>query len=151
MEHIVDEHTNLVPVTKPKRTRIDLEAEKSPYLITDVSIQNNVKDYGAVGDGVTEDGAAFQNALNDSGGKTLLVPKGTYLVSPDLIIPVDDFQMKLAPEAIILYSGAPTTSGLDQHIFSIATETFDIKTIKKFLFTKGKLTSLEWVMDFRTA
>ena len=46
--------------------------------------QVNVKTYGAVGDGVTNDTAAFDAALKslaDAGGGTCLVPKGTYLIS----------------------------------------------------------------------
>ena len=46
--------------------------------------QVNVKTYGAVGDGVTNDTAAFNAALKslaDAGGGVCLVPKGTYLIS----------------------------------------------------------------------
>jgi len=45
----------------------------------------SVKDFGAVGDGVTDDTAAIQAAINASvGGGTLLLPVGTYLVSDTL-------------------------------------------------------------------
>ena len=47
--------------------------------------QIDVKTYGAVGDGVTNDTAAFNAALQslaDAGGGTCLVPKGTYIISP---------------------------------------------------------------------
>lgn len=43
----------------------------------------NVSDFGAVGDGVTDDGPAFQSALDalaDAGGGTLFVPAGRYLI-----------------------------------------------------------------------
>ena len=46
--------------------------------------QVNVKTYGAVGDGITNDTAAFNAALKslaDAGGGVCLVPKGTYLIS----------------------------------------------------------------------
>lgn len=49
----------------------------------------NVKDYSAVGDGVTDDTAAIQAALTAcrvAGGGTVFVPAGTYLVTADLII-----------------------------------------------------------------
>ena len=44
----------------------------------------NVKEYGAVGDGVTNDTAAFIKALAvcAADGGTCLVPEGTYLISP---------------------------------------------------------------------
>lgn len=44
----------------------------------------NVKDYGAKGDGVTDDVAAFQAAedtVSTAGGGTIIVPAGTYIVS----------------------------------------------------------------------
>jgi parallel beta-helix repeat protein len=50
----------------------------------DNSGQVNVKTFGAVGDGVTNDTAAFTAALKsvaEAGGGTCLVPKGTYLIS----------------------------------------------------------------------
>lgn len=40
----------------------------------------NVKDYGAVGDGVTDDTAAIQAAINDKSKNTTFFPKGVYLV-----------------------------------------------------------------------
>src|SRR5690348_4357840 len=42
----------------------------------------NVRDYGAVGDGVTDDHTAFQNAVNAAnaaGGGSLYAPAGTYI------------------------------------------------------------------------
>ncbi|KKL75932.1 hypothetical protein LCGC14_2049930, partial [marine sediment metagenome] len=38
----------------------------------------DVRDYGALGDGVTDDSAAFEAADVASGGRTILVPEGTY-------------------------------------------------------------------------
>ena len=40
----------------------------------------NVKDFGAVGDGVADDTAAIQAAIN-SGAKEVFIPSGTYIVS----------------------------------------------------------------------
>ena len=45
--------------------------------------QVSVKDFGAVGDGITNDTTAIQAAidtLNSNGGGTLNVPTGTYLI-----------------------------------------------------------------------
>lgn len=44
----------------------------------------SVSDFGAVGDGVADDGPAFQSALDalaDAGGGTLFVPAGRYLIA----------------------------------------------------------------------
>lgn len=46
----------------------------------------NVKDFGAKGDGVTDDTAAIQAAI-DSGYRSIRLPRGTYNVSAELILP----------------------------------------------------------------
>ncbi len=48
----------------------------------------NVMDFGAVGDGVADDGPAFQSALEalaDAGGGTLFVPAGRYLIATPVV------------------------------------------------------------------
>ncbi len=50
----------------------------------------NVKDYGAVGDGVTDDTQAFQKALDacgEAGGGIVFAPRGNYLIKGHLSIP----------------------------------------------------------------
>lgn len=46
----------------------------------------SVKDFGAVGDGVTDDTAAIQAAVNT--GKAILVPEGVYVVTDSIIMNV---------------------------------------------------------------
>jgi hypothetical protein len=49
----------------------------------------NVKQYGAKGDGVTDDTTAIQNSINaanSAGGGTVFFPNGTYLVSATIIV-----------------------------------------------------------------
>jgi hypothetical protein len=61
----------------------------------------NLADFGAVGDGVADDGPALQNALDaiaESGGGTLLVPAGRYAI----ITPVQKDFTGLAAEVWIL-------------------------------------------------
>ena len=41
----------------------------------------NVKDFGATGDGSTDDTAAIQAAIDEAGGGGVFVPNGTYIVS----------------------------------------------------------------------
>lgn len=71
----------------------------------------SVKDYGAVGNGVADDTAAFVNALNylDSrhdrvtvGGGALYVPQGNYKITQALALPM----------TITLYGDGPTSSRL---------------------------------------
>ena len=45
----------------------------------------NVKDYGAVGDGVTDDTPAFKSAISAAEGRTLLVPHGNYLLTEPVL------------------------------------------------------------------
>ena len=49
----------------------------------------NVKDFGAVGDGVHDDTAAIQAALQAGSGGVVYLPSGTYLVSAALVIPAN--------------------------------------------------------------
>lgn len=44
----------------------------------------NVKDYGAKGDGITDDTSALRDALTAGAGKTVYIPEGTYLFSGTL-------------------------------------------------------------------
>ena len=53
------------------------------------NLQVNVKNYGATGDGVTDDTAAIQAAIdvaNTAGGGEVFFPRGTYLISSTLTI-----------------------------------------------------------------
>lgn len=61
-----------------------LDTNKQTKLVT------NVKDYGATGDGVTDDTQAINDAIDDavaSGGRIIVIPQGTYLVSSTIEIP----------------------------------------------------------------
>ena len=44
-------------------------------------------DFGALGNNSNDDTAELQTALNAAAGKTLLIPKGIYLISATLLIP----------------------------------------------------------------
>src|SRR5437899_5759912 len=45
---------------------------------------NNVRDFGAKGDGVTDDTAALQAAITQASGGIVFVPAGTYVVTSQL-------------------------------------------------------------------
>ena len=40
-----------------------------------------VKDFGAVGDGKTDDTAAFQRAVREAGGKVIAIPPGRFVIT----------------------------------------------------------------------
>lgn len=46
----------------------------------------SVKDFGATGDGVTDDTTALQNALNAGSGRSVYFPAGTYRISTTLVV-----------------------------------------------------------------
>jgi hypothetical protein len=46
----------------------------------------NVKDFGAVGDGATNDTAAFKRALREAAGKVIAIPSGRYMITEILDI-----------------------------------------------------------------
>ena len=66
--------------------RIDdlrIEDITSAFLV-DMLAQIDVRDFGAVGDGVTDDTAAFNAANAASAGRRVLISKGTYLLNGDV-------------------------------------------------------------------
>ncbi len=73
-------------------------AKAQPAAGTDII---NVKNYGATGNGVTNDTAAFQAAL-DVGG-TILIPPGTYLLSP-LTASVANTSLVSSPQATLHFA-----------------------------------------------
>ena len=51
----------------------------------------NVKDYGAIGDGLADDTAAIRSAMNDTpAGGTVIFPEGEYLITSKLALPRND-------------------------------------------------------------
>ncbi len=72
----------------------------------------NVKDYGAKGDGYTDDTAAIQKAVNaaySAGGGTVYVPDGTYMISPTVqVVMKSNTKLSLSDSATLK---AKTSSG----------------------------------------
>ena len=102
--------------------------------------QVNVKTYGAVGDGVTNDTAAFNAALKslaDAGGGVCLVPRGTYLISSTGItrahLPAVSSGVRLVGEgrrqSVLKVNGMPTNYLLqcDGDNWSVENLTFDME------------------------
>ena len=62
---------------------------------------NSVKNYGAVGDGTTDDSTAFQNAL--AANTTVFVPNGTYLLSKTITIGANS-QLELSQGTVLNFT-----------------------------------------------
>lgn len=68
------------PISSATQTAINTKVSKDTLVV-------NVKDYGATGDGTTNDTAAIQTAINGSAvGSTIFFPAGTYIVSAPIIL-----------------------------------------------------------------
>lgn len=72
----------------------------------------NVKQYGAVGDGVTDDTTAVQMAIDANAGKTLLFPAGVYLCRA--LVHRSGTELKGIPGLSVIkaHPSLPTTQGL---------------------------------------
>jgi hypothetical protein len=80
----------------------DLADEVGPLLLGNVA---NVKhpDYGAVGDGITDDTQAFQDAV-DSGFAEIFVPDGDYLLTDNILLAETVKLFRCSPGATILHA-----------------------------------------------
>ncbi|MFB9149208.1 glycosyl hydrolase family 28-related protein [Roseovarius ramblicola] len=58
----------------------------SRFFLRDVIATVDVRDYGAIGDGVSDDHAAFEAADTAAGGREIIVPAGTYFLGSSTTI-----------------------------------------------------------------
>ena len=70
----------------------------------------NVKDFGAVGDGTTDDTSSIQAALNAAEGKTVFFPKGTYHLTSSIYSPANTGEYGLT---LVGDSSGPTVLAFD--------------------------------------
>jgi hypothetical protein len=64
---------------------IEIDDVTSVFVRDQISLVD-VRDYGALGDGVTDDSAAFDAANSAASGRTILVPTGTYYLNDDVTL-----------------------------------------------------------------
>lgn len=80
----------------------------------------SVKDYGAVGDGVTDDRTAVSNAVTAANGRKILFPNGTYLMNSAFAFAETG---RLYLEAGATFSGTSPTGGLREYELAQPTAT----------------------------
>jgi len=68
----------------------------------------NVKEYGAIGDGETDDKMAISDCLTAAQGKTIYFPSGTYKITGGLTITLDDPVTIYGENAILLGDSVST-------------------------------------------
>jgi hypothetical protein len=105
-----------------------------PYGIPDITIAANVKDFGAKGDGASDDSSAFMKAIRDTNSGAILVPAGTYLIKSPL---------EINTSVVLRGEGADKThllfdlTGISRHALYIRNQTNGSWTDVKGGFTKG--------------
>ena len=108
---IVRGQEGTVPLAFPIGARIEarITAQSVIDAVGSYSSDVSVKTYGAVGDGVTDDTTAIQNAVNSE--NIVFFPAGTYLVSNPISIPSNRTLFGEGAASVISYTGTTTSRG----------------------------------------
>ena len=106
----------------------------------------SVKDFGAVGDGVTDDTAAIQNAINFSAsinGCYVKIPSGTYKISSTLLITKSNIKI-IGSGGDNVHDGGTGVDGATKIVWngSAGGTMLEIKTISNILNSKINGTNL---------
>lgn len=120
---VLTEHDNLLELLGGYRFAQD-PINSFPFSVTR-SMQSkldetvSVKDFGAMGNGIVDDTAAFQAALsrlfgstNTSYYKKLLVPVGTYLIGSDLYVPTNAVLVGESTRSILVLGTAQSIANI---------------------------------------
>ncbi|MCV6587078.1 MAG: right-handed parallel beta-helix repeat-containing protein [Marinibacterium sp.] len=120
----------------------------------------DVRDYGAIGDGATDDSAAFEAAAADADGREVLVPKGVYRLGSTVTLhaPVRfEGQVVMPQEAQLLL---PRSFDLPTYIDAFGDEELGFKKAVQALFNnvdhdaldmKGRKVTLRGPVDIQDA
>ena len=84
-----------------------LERRKRPTFDGDPTPPVNAVDFGAKGDGVSDDTAAIQKALNTAGAPAVFLPQGVYLISSTLTVPAGGALVGELNSILLAQAGAP--------------------------------------------
>jgi len=100
----------------------------------------SVKDFGATGDGTTDDTAAVKAAVNAAAGNSLFFPAGTYIISSGITLPSNTYIYGVENSSILKIAGGISYSAQNYSIFEILAGTGYI-TIENLIFD-GNLSNI---------
>jgi hypothetical protein len=96
-----------------------MEAATKQYVDSRARLYTNVKDYGATGNGSTDDTTAIQNAVNVAGAHTVFFPAGTYRTTASIYLAAGVSVLGVGPASVIAVAATQWTFVLS---FSTATD-----------------------------
>ena len=108
----------------------------------------SVKDFGATGDGTTDDTTAIQNAIDNNPNKPVYFPKGTYRITSSLII--DSTREGIRGEGPYSIISLDVTSNTSQRTPAIIlkapdnTNTSEFVRIENLHIKRGTLSGSDW-------
>lgn len=135
--------TGIISMSDSKKSNLDSYA-----------VNVDAKSFGAVGNGIADDTASIQKAINyasSNGGGTVMIPDGTYLIDADVSIRMmDNISLNLSSDAVL--KTKPTGSGTYYTISALNVSNIEIKGGKILGDRKEHLGSTgEWGHGIRIA
>lgn len=121
----------LLPLVQSGITKKALISSLTPFA--------NVMSYGAAGDGVTDDTAAIQNAVNAN--DAVYFPSGTYKVSSAVSLKANNTMFGEGASSVILYTGTAASQGAFYVNSGSATVYVDNVTIQDLKFVGQSVTA----------
>ena len=129
------------------------ERPKPQYEARTVGDFVHIKDFGAVGDGVTDDTAAVQTALYSSQGKILFVDAGSYILTDTVVVPAGVKMVGETWSQFVAFGPAFSDENNPKVMVRVGATPGEVGNVEMqdlFFTTKGPTAGavlLEWNMD----
>lgn len=100
----------------------------------------NVLDYGAAGDGETDDTEAINNAIKNNPGKVIFFPVGTYMISDEIVMPSNTVIFGSGNNSIIKqFNGANTNILVSENFHTLEGTNTTSNRISNFFINNIKI------------